>query len=66
MAEFYVTVRKQKIRCWFEVGTLSFRYRNKNYMIEPAEVGWKMEVGKMDDELLQEIGEAIERYLQND
>lgn len=33
-------------------------------MIEPDQVGWKAIVGKgMADELLQEIGEAIEEYL---
>lgn len=64
MAEFFVTVRRQKIRCFFMVGTLCICYRNKNYMIEPDEVGWKVKVGKgIKDEVLQEIGKAIEEYV---
>lgn len=46
------------------VGTLCICYRKKNYMIEPDEVGWRVKVGKgMNDEVLQEIGKAIEKYL---
>lgn len=64
MAEFFITVRKQKIRCFFMVGKLCICYRDKNYMIEPDEVGWKVKVGNgLKDEVLQEIGKAIEAYL---
>jgi hypothetical protein len=64
MAEFRVIVRRQKIRCFFVVNNLCICYRKRNYMIEPDEVGWKMKVGKgLDNDLLQEIGQAIEEYL---
>jgi hypothetical protein len=47
-------------------GNTVYCYRKKNFMIEPDEEGWKVKVGKgLDDELLQDIGKAIEEYLKD-
>lgn len=64
MAEFTVKVGTETVTCsQIIAGSLIIRYKGKGYIIEPDENGWKRKVGNLDDEKVQAIGKAIEKYL---
>jgi hypothetical protein len=63
MADFTVQIGKEKVEATFIVGCVCVNYKGNNYMIEPADKGWKQTVGTLDDKTIQAIGIAIEKYL---